>query len=180
MVHGASVEAPAERVRADEAVDHAVACAVGVEAVEGARGSGLGIVHAPGPEPAAAVGLPVVEAVLRPVQFGPGDRPDGPGVEVEEVEAGAQGHHQAARRAPGEGADGLGHRPLRVTAGGGIEPVHDAALDVDPVEEAVLRVPERRLAEERPRRQDAADLGHDPWDGRSLGSPDERRSCRVT
>ena len=57
---------------------------VRVEAVEGARCGGLGIVHRAGPEAAAPVRLAVVEAVLRAIRLGIADRLEAAGRGIEE------------------------------------------------------------------------------------------------
>jgi hypothetical protein len=59
------VRTPAQPVRTNDAFDHALAREVAAEAIEAAAWQYLRVVHAARPEAALAVGLAVIEAVIR-------------------------------------------------------------------------------------------------------------------
>jgi hypothetical protein len=133
---------------------------IGIETIEAASGPGLGIVHAPGPEPALTIGLAIVEAVLPSLGLGSDGQRRAAGLGIEKVKARAQGQHQATSGAHRQRAHVLRHRPVLVLPATRVEAVHASAFDVDPVECLLGNIPERALPQERTGRQDTRHI-HD-------------------
>src|SRR5262249_47450052 len=104
--------------------------------------------------------LAVVQPVPGAIALGPGGEQEGPRLEIQKVQARGQRHHEAARFAARQRPNGFGGRPAAILAGRRIELMHGTALDIDPVESAILCVPERSLTEERPCRENAANVAH--------------------
>ena len=155
VIHDATVGTEGGSVGRAVAAIHAMPLEIGIEPVKRAGGHVPALAHGAGPEASGGVALAVVEALSGQVRLGIDDRLDPPAVEVDEGEAAAQGGDEAAADA----TDRLGHRPTAGGAGCRRVAVYGRRLDVDPVDRALVVVPDRSLAEQRPRRPAAPRLG---------------------
>ena len=147
VIEGLVVGAPARPVVADDAALQLVHAEVGVEPEEAADGRFGNLVLAAGEEAAAPVHLAVVEERARLVGVDQGDELGLAAREIHEVEAVAHGHHPAPLLAERKRAHRLRQRPGAGPAAAGVEAPDLAVQHVDPVEDAVHRVPDRPFAE---------------------------------
>jgi hypothetical protein len=118
-----------------------VAGQIRVETIERACWRGLGIMQAASPESPLAIGLAIVESVLREVRLRFGDGSEPCVREIKEEEAGLQRDNHAAVATQCDAADVRRRRPVLILPGHGVITMDFVILDVDPVEDAVLRIP---------------------------------------
>ena len=117
--------------------------AVGGEAVDGAGGLALAIVHRAEPEPTLGIDGAVVQAVAGQAGLRIDQRRKAAVRRIERGEAGLQPRDEAAARCRKRKAH-LGRRiPARLVAGGGIIAVDLVALDVDEPQRGVALHPHR-------------------------------------
>ena len=155
-----AVGAEGQAIRCVDALDHLVAGQIGVEAVERPRRRGFGVVQAASPESPLAIGPAVVEPVLRGVSLRFGDGRELRGRQIKEEEAGPQRDNHPAVAPQRNAADVRRRHPMPILPANRVIAMYFVILDVDPVKDAVLRVPDWPLRQLGVAIEDAFDSSH--------------------